>query len=60
MTVSGNYLPSVFGSSLEALVHMYGPIRDVPVAKLVDLVSCDNWSAVPPGTLYSLLYIVET
>lgn len=31
-------MPSVFGSSLEALVHMYGPIRDVPVANLVDLV----------------------
>ena len=44
MSVSGNYLPSVFGSSIEALVRMYGPIREVPVATLVDLVSltlCD-------------------
>ena len=39
MSVSGNYLPSVFGSSIEALVRMYGPIREVPVATLVDLVS---------------------
>ncbi|XP_031549420.1 inositol polyphosphate 5-phosphatase OCRL-like isoform X2 [Actinia tenebrosa] len=37
IVVTGNYIPSVFGSSLEALVHMYGPIRDVPVANLVDL-----------------------
>lgn len=44
VSVSGNYLPSVFGSSIEALVRMYGPIREVPVATLVDLVSlalCD-------------------
>ena len=39
MSVSGNYIPSVFGSSIEALVRMYGPIREVPVATLVDLVS---------------------
>ena len=39
MSVSGNYVPSVFGSSIEALVRMYGPIREVPVATLVDLVS---------------------
>lgn len=39
MSVSGNYVPSVFGSSIEALARMYGPIREVPVATLVDLVS---------------------
>ena len=39
VSVSGNYVPSVFGSSIEALVRMYGPIREVPVATLVDLVS---------------------
>lgn len=37
ITVAGNYIPSCFGSSLEALVHMPGPIRDVPVAKLIEL-----------------------
>lgn len=37
VSVSGNYIPSVFGSSIEALVRMYGPIREVPVATLVDL-----------------------
>ena len=38
MTVSGNYIPSSFGSSIEALVQMHGPIREVPVADLIELV----------------------
>ncbi|XP_041351900.1 inositol polyphosphate 5-phosphatase OCRL-like [Gigantopelta aegis] len=37
MTVSGNYIPSSFGSSIEALVQMHGPIREVPVAALIEL-----------------------
>ncbi len=39
ITVSGNYLPSCFGSSLETLVNLHTYIREVPVARLVDLVS---------------------
>lgn len=38
VSVSGNYLPSCFGSSLEALVYMFKPIRDVETAVLIDLV----------------------
>ena len=38
ITVTGNYLPSCFGSSLETLVHLHTYIREVPVAQLVDLV----------------------
>ncbi|KAM8965530.1 inositol polyphosphate 5-phosphatase OCRL [Sarcophilus harrisii] len=37
LTISGNYLPSCFGTSLEALCHMKRPIREVPVTKLIDL-----------------------
>ncbi|XP_075752720.1 inositol polyphosphate 5-phosphatase OCRL isoform X1 [Pelodiscus sinensis] len=37
LTVSGSYLPSCFGTSLEALCRMRRPIREVPVTKLVDL-----------------------
>ncbi|KAM5195597.1 inositol polyphosphate 5-phosphatase OCRL isoform 8-T8 [Hipposideros larvatus] len=37
LTVSGNYLPSCFGTSLEALCRMKRPIREVPVTKLIDL-----------------------
>ncbi|NWX91036.1 OCRL phosphatase, partial [Nothoprocta pentlandii] len=39
LTISGSYLPSCFGTSLEALCRMRRPIREVPVTKLIDLVS---------------------
>lgn len=39
LTISGTYLPSCFGTSLEALCRMRRPIREVPVTKLIDLVS---------------------
>ena len=38
ITVSGNYLPSCFGSSLETLVNLHTYIREVPVDRLLDLV----------------------
>ncbi|XP_075576935.1 inositol polyphosphate 5-phosphatase OCRL isoform X6 [Pelecanus crispus] len=38
LTISGTYLPSCFGTSLEALCRMRRPIREVPVTKLIDLV----------------------
>ncbi|XP_019901543.2 inositol polyphosphate 5-phosphatase OCRL isoform X3 [Esox lucius] len=37
ITISGNYLPSCFGTSLETLCRMKKPIREVPVTKLIDL-----------------------
>lgn len=37
ITISANYLPSCFGTSLETLCRMRKPIREVPVTKLVDL-----------------------
>uniref|UniRef100_A0A8C7TE16 phosphoinositide 5-phosphatase n=1 Tax=Oncorhynchus mykiss TaxID=8022 RepID=A0A8C7TE16_ONCMY len=39
ITISGNYLPSCFGTSLETLCHIKKPIREVPITKLIDLVS---------------------
>lgn len=38
ITISGKYLPSCFGTSLEALCRMKKPIREIPVTKLIDLV----------------------
>ena len=38
ISVSGNYLLSCFGSSLETLIHLHTYIREVPVATLLDLV----------------------
>lgn len=37
ITVAGTYEPSCFGMPLECLVHVHGPIREIPVAKLIDL-----------------------
>ncbi|CAB1337420.1 unnamed protein product, partial [Coregonus sp. 'balchen'] len=36
ITISGNYLPSCFGTSLETLCHMKKPIREIPITKLID------------------------
>lgn len=38
ITVSGNYLPCCFGTSLETLCRMKKPIREIPITKLIDLV----------------------
>ena len=38
VSVFGSYLPSCFGSSIEALVHNTKPIRDVSTDLLIDLV----------------------
>ncbi|NXL01494.1 OCRL phosphatase, partial [Mesembrinibis cayennensis] len=56
LTISGTYLPSCFGTSLEALCRMRRPIREVPVTKLIDLVSSSvleqaEKSVLPLGAL---------
>lgn len=43
ITVNGNFLNSTFGSSIEALVQMHGPIREVPVANLLEIVSMPSY-----------------
>uniref|UniRef100_A0A673L6W2 phosphoinositide 5-phosphatase n=1 Tax=Sinocyclocheilus rhinocerous TaxID=307959 RepID=A0A673L6W2_9TELE len=43
ITVAGKYLPSCFGTSLETLCRMKKPIREIPITRLIDLVS-DNFS----------------
>lgn len=35
ITIGGSYIPSAFGSSIQALIQMHGPIREVPVAQLI-------------------------
>ncbi|XP_063287947.1 inositol polyphosphate 5-phosphatase OCRL isoform X2 [Pelobates fuscus] len=37
ITISGSYLVSCFGTSLEALCRIKRPIREIPVTKLIDL-----------------------
>lgn len=43
ITISGNYLPSCFGTSLETLCRMKKPIREIPITKLIDLVRKTHW-----------------
>ncbi|XP_053397394.1 inositol polyphosphate 5-phosphatase OCRL-like [Mercenaria mercenaria] len=50
--ITGNYVVSSFGSSVEALVQMHGPIREVPTEQLVDLErpgSLDNVDILKEG-----------
>ncbi|XP_016894929.1 inositol polyphosphate 5-phosphatase OCRL isoform X3 [Cynoglossus semilaevis] len=37
LTITGNYLSSCFGTSLETLCRMKKPIREIPITKLIDL-----------------------
>ena len=39
ISVSGNYIVSSFGQSLDRLVQLHVPIREVPTDKLVDISS---------------------
>lgn len=49
ITISGNYLPSCFGTSLETLCRMKKPIREIPVTKLIDLVRKISWYSLERG-----------
>lgn len=37
ISITGNFLQTCFGSSLETLVHVHSYIRDVPTAQLLDI-----------------------
>ncbi|KAL5009466.1 hypothetical protein ScPMuIL_011771 [Solemya velum] len=57
-TVYGTYVPSSFGCSVEALVQMHGPIREVPVATLLDLEQPGSLSKVDVAATGGRLYSV--
>ena len=48
--INGTYIPSVFGSSLEALARMYGPIRLMPKDTLIQLESVASASDTVNGS----------
>ncbi|GFN84722.1 inositol polyphosphate 5-phosphatase ocrl-1, partial [Plakobranchus ocellatus] len=58
ITVSGNYLISSFGSSIEALVQLHGPIREVPVAELIEIEQPGSLSKVDIAQDGGRLYMV--
>lgn len=47
ITVTGTYQRSCFGSSIEALVHIPVPVREIPVGRLVELENHKNLSSEP-------------
>lgn len=47
ITVIGTYERSCFGSSMEALVHIQVPIRELPIGRLMDLENNKNLSKEP-------------
>ncbi|XP_053329881.1 inositol polyphosphate 5-phosphatase OCRL isoform X2 [Spea bombifrons] len=53
LTISGSYLVSSFGTSLEALCRMKRPIREIPVTKLIDLGE-DSFSDKERAVLHNL------
>ncbi|XP_055887832.1 inositol polyphosphate 5-phosphatase OCRL-like [Biomphalaria glabrata] len=58
ITVSGNYMTSSFGSSIEALIQMHGPIREVPVAELIEIEQPGSLSRVDITKDGGRLYMV--
>lgn len=50
LSITGNYLPSCFGSSLDTLVHLHTYIREVPTADLLDLSFSEHSSLPCPPT----------
>lgn len=61
ITVTGTYERSCFGSSINALVHMNKPFKEVPVAKLIDLESSypKELSEMPYAVPKELWYLVN-
>ncbi|XP_063845659.1 inositol polyphosphate 5-phosphatase OCRL-like isoform X4 [Scylla paramamosain] len=61
ITVTGTYERSCFGSSINALVHMNKPFKEVPVARLIDLESSypKELSEMPYAVPKELWYLVN-
>lgn len=58
ITINGNFIPTSFGSSIEALIQMQRPIREVPVAQLVDLEQPGSLKQVDIAATGGRLYAV--
>lgn len=58
ITINGNFVPTSFGSSIEALIQMQRPIREVPVAQLVDLEQPGSLKQVDIAATGGRLYAV--
>lgn len=61
ITITGDYERSCFGSSINALVHMNKPFKEVPMARLIDLESKQprELSEMPYAVPKELWYLVD-
>ena len=59
ITISGNYQPSCFGTSLETLCRMKKPIREIPITKLIDLVRAIECPALQRGKTHTTPHVLD-
>lgn len=59
ITVTGNYERSCFGSSMEALVHIPVPIREIPIGRLIELENNKNPSQEPYAVPKEVWFLVD-
>ncbi|KAF7990591.1 hypothetical protein HCN44_000396 [Aphidius gifuensis] len=59
ITVTGNYERSCFGSSIEALVHIPVPIREIPVGRIIELENNKNPSDEPYSVPKEIWLLVD-
>ncbi|XP_070165957.1 type II inositol 1,4,5-trisphosphate 5-phosphatase isoform X4 [Polyergus mexicanus] len=59
ITITGTYERSCFGSSMEALVHISVPIREIPIGRLVELENNKNPSQEPYPVPKEVWHLVD-
>ncbi|XP_046667170.1 inositol polyphosphate 5-phosphatase OCRL-like isoform X1 [Homalodisca vitripennis] len=59
ITVTGSYERSCFGSSIEALVHMNVPVREIPAGKIIELENCKGDAGPPYMVPKEVWYLVD-
>ncbi|XP_011706727.1 PREDICTED: inositol polyphosphate 5-phosphatase OCRL-1-like, partial [Wasmannia auropunctata] len=59
ITITGTYERSCFGSSMEALVHISVPIREIPIGRLVELENNKNLSQEPYPVPKEIWHLVD-
>ncbi|XP_014479003.1 PREDICTED: type II inositol 1,4,5-trisphosphate 5-phosphatase [Dinoponera quadriceps] len=59
ITVTGTYERSCFGSSMEALVHISVPIREIPIGRIMELENNKNPSQEPYAVPKEIWHLVD-
>ncbi|XP_071643159.1 inositol polyphosphate 5-phosphatase OCRL isoform X2 [Temnothorax longispinosus] len=59
ITITGTYERSCFGSSMEALVHISVPIREIPIGRLIELENNKNLTQEPYPVPKEIWHLVD-